>query len=58
MNRLSPLVERTYRHPGRARPSAVGVPFEAVGGQGFGADLRLFLTAWLGGFVFFTTLLA
>jgi hypothetical protein len=56
MNRLSPLVARHYRHPGRARPAAIGGAAAAAPAPG--ADLRLFVTAWLGGVVFFTTFLA
>jgi len=55
VNRLSPLVARTPRSFGRARVAAIGpgaVPMPAT------SDLRLFLTTWLGGVVFFTTLLA
>jgi hypothetical protein len=55
MNRLSPLVARTPRSFGRARAAAIGpAPAMAL----TGGDLRLFLTTWLGGVVFFTTLLA
>lgn len=56
MNRLSPLVARTPRSFGRARRDAIG-PLPAHG-SGTANDLRLFATAWLGGVVFFTTLLA
>jgi len=56
MNRLSPLVARSPRSFGRARVGAIGgAPGARVGG---GGDLRLFVTTWLGGVVFFTTLLA
>jgi hypothetical protein len=54
MNCLSPLVARTPRSFGRARVAAIG----PVAATSVGADLRLFLTTWLGGVVFFTTLLA
>ena len=54
MNRLAPLVARTPRSFARARLAAIGpVPPTATT-----SDLRLFVTAWLGGVVFFTTLLA
>jgi len=56
VNRLSPLVARTPRSPGRARVSAIGAA-PAARATG-GGDLRLFVTTWLGGVVFFTTLLA
>ena len=55
MNRLSPLVARTPRSFGRARVGAIGGAAARAGG---GGDLRLFVTTWLGGVVFFTTLLA
>ena len=56
MNRLSPLVARTPRTFGRARVGAIGAgPVARASG---GGDLRLFMTTWLGGVVFFTTLLA
>jgi hypothetical protein len=60
MNRLSPLVARTPRSLGRARLSSIGgVPARGDSvAAGLGEDLRLFATAWLGGVVFFTTLLA
>ena len=56
MNRLSPLVARTPRSFGRARVGAIGGGLGARAGGG--GDLRLFVTTWLGGVVFFTTLLA
>jgi hypothetical protein len=56
VNRLSPLVARTPRSPGRARLGAIGEG--APTGLVTGGDLRLFVTTWLGGVVFFTTLLA
>ena len=57
MNRLAPLVVRSRRSPGRARLAAIGGP-SAIPAPGLGENLRLFATAWLGGVVFFTTLLA
>ena len=56
MNRLSPLVARTPRSFGRARVGAIGGAAHAHAITG--GDLRLFVTTWLGGVVFFTTLLA
>lgn len=59
MNRLAPLVARTPRHPGRARAAAIlGAASSSGRSEGLAADLRLFATTWLGGVVFFTTLLA
>jgi len=57
MNRLAPLVARTSRSPGRARPWVIDAPAPPLA-SGFAADVKLFATAWLGGMVFFTTLLA
>jgi hypothetical protein len=56
MNRLAPLVARTPRSFGRARVAAIGPTPATLSDTG--ADLRLFVTTWLGGVVFFTTLLA
>ena len=57
MNRLSPLIER------RVGPTAATVPLPAppsFGGQEpaqWADDLRLFVTGWVGGLIFFGTLL-
>ena len=56
MNRLSPLVARTPRSFGRARVGAIEGAQEPLSVTA--SDLRLFVTTWLGGVVFFTTLLA
>ena len=60
MSRLAPLITR------RAEPRAVAVAMPVVEAEPFTeeqaalwlADLRLFVTAWLGGVVFFGTLLS
>jgi len=60
MSRLSPLIAR------RAGPRAVTVAMPTQGTEplteaqaaAWLADLRLFVTAWLGGVVFFGTLLS
>ena len=60
MSRLSPLITR------RAGPRAVAVampareagPFTSEQADAWLTDLRLFVTAWLGGVVFFGTLLS
>jgi hypothetical protein len=55
MNRLSPLIVRQVRHPGKpfARwDNAADEP--AASGMD---DVQLFLTGWLGGLVFFGTFL-
>ncbi len=63
MNRLSPLI---VRRVGRFAPvdlvpamSLIALnPPEGAGGADGVEDLRLFLSGWLGGLVFFGTLLA
>jgi hypothetical protein len=60
MSRLAPLISR------RAGPRAVAIalraaeaePFTEAQTEAWLADLRLFVTAWLGGVVFFGTLLS
>ena len=60
MSRLAPLINR------RSGPRAVAIAMPAAREEGFSeaqaaawlADLRLFVTAWLGGVVFFGTLLS
>lgn len=63
MNRLSPWIARRLPDSppafaraagaGRARAAAIAAPLAAAGD-----DLDLFVTAFLGGFVFFSTLFA
>ena len=56
MNRLSPLIDRQLRTP--ARPFAQWhMPADEAPRAAIGEDLRLFLTGWIGGLVFFGTLL-
>lgn len=55
MNRLSPLIARQIRHPGKpvaqwGEPGSEPKPARMD-------DLQLFLTGWLGGLVFFGTFL-
>lgn len=58
MNRLSPLISR------RAGPSAAALPYcpaPAFAGTDAAAwldDLKLFVTGWIGGLIFFGTLLS
>jgi hypothetical protein len=61
MSRLAPLITR---NPGPVRAVAMAVPVrqamlvsEAQAGEWL-ADLRLFVTVWLGGVVFFGTMLS
>lgn len=56
MNRLSPLIVR------RVGPMALTIPFAdpapaAAAAQARLDDLRLFATGWIGGLIFFGTLL-
>jgi len=61
MSRLAPLITR---NPGLVRAVAFAMPVrraEPVGEEqaaAWLADLRLFVTAWLGGVVFFGTMLS
>ncbi|MFN3945057.1 MAG: hypothetical protein ACK4K7_09025 [Allosphingosinicella sp.] len=58
MNRLSPLiVRRTGRFaPAEALPLPSGMSAQAAGSMA--EDLKLFVTFWIGGLVFFGTFLA
>jgi hypothetical protein len=56
MNHLSPLIVRQGRHP--ARPFAEWHQPAAEPKAKLTDDLRLFLTGWLGGLVFFGTFLS
>jgi hypothetical protein len=67
MNRLAPLITRYARRPAPARAllleDALPSADEAVArflrsAPGWAGDLKLFATAWLGGLIFFGTLLA
>ena len=60
MSRLSPLIARRAgpRSVAIAMPAREGEPFTEAQAAAWLADLRLFVTAWLGGVVFFGTLLS
>lgn len=60
MSRLSPLITRRAgpRAVAAALPALEAEPFTAAQAEAWMADLRLFVTAWLGGVVFFGTLLS
>jgi hypothetical protein len=60
MSRLSPLITRRPgpRAVAIAMPRPEGEPFGGAQADAWMADLRLFVTAWLGGVVFFGTLLS
>ena len=56
MNRLSPLIDRA---PARSRPARFAAIDAMVGTvTASGEDLRLFLTAFVGGLIFFGVLFA
>jgi hypothetical protein len=61
MNRLSPLITRRV---GRSAAAAAPMPsswfeerVEADGGERMFEDLKLFATGWVGGLIFFGTLI-
>jgi hypothetical protein len=66
MNRLSPLIVRRAVHPrppvygsrsGRAVAMTRRQPFAGVDAAAWLEDLKLFATGWVGGLIFFGTLL-
>lgn len=57
MNRCTPLITRRVGRMAIAPPCPLPRPVAAQNGGG-GEDIRLFLTGWLGGLVFFGTFLA
>jgi hypothetical protein len=56
MNRLAPLIARAPVRSGPARFAAIDAAVETVTASS--EDLRLFLTAFVGGLIFFGTLFA
>lgn len=60
MSRLAPLISRRpdSRAVALALPVFEAAPVSAAQAAEWLADLRLFVTAWLGGVVFFGTLLS
>ncbi|MDQ8757882.1 hypothetical protein RCO27_16775 [Sphingosinicella sp. LHD-64] len=56
MNRLSPLIARRIDPTATAQVD-VAVPFAGIDAAIWLDDLRLFATAWIGGLIFFGTLL-
>ena len=56
MNRLSPLIARQPRQPARPFSEWTAPVVEAPKARGMD-DFQLFLTSFLGGFVFFGTML-
>jgi hypothetical protein len=57
MNRLSPLIVRRVGPQAVAIPLASPEPFAGTDAAAWLDDLRLFATGWIGGLVFFGTLL-
>lgn len=60
MSRLAPLITRSpsLRAVTVAMPVRQAAPVSEAQAAAWLADLRLFITAWLGGVVFFGTLLS
>ena len=57
MNRLSPLISRRTGPFAAALPFAAAEPFAGTAPAAWLDDLKLFATGWLGGLVFFGTLI-
>jgi len=57
MSRLSPLIVRRVGPHAAAIPFAEPEPFAGTDAAAWLDDLRLFATGWIGGLVFFGTLL-
>jgi hypothetical protein len=57
MSRLSPLIVRRTGPWAAAPPYEEAEPFAGADAAGWLADLKLFATGWLGGLVFFGTLI-
>jgi hypothetical protein len=57
MNRLSPLIVRRVGPWAPALRYEEAEPFAGVDAAGWLDDLKLFATGWLGGLVFFGTLI-
>jgi hypothetical protein len=58
MNRLSPLITRRAGPLAAARPREEAAPFAGTDAAAWLEDLKLFTTGWIGGLVFFGTLLS
>ena len=57
MNRLSPLITRRTGPWAAALPLADSEPFAGAGPAAWLQDLKLFAVGWIGGLVFFGTLI-
>jgi hypothetical protein len=58
VNRLSPLIARRAGPRAAALPLARPDPFAGAAPAAWLEDLKLFATGWIGGLVFFGTLLS
>jgi hypothetical protein len=57
MNRLSPLIVRRVGRFAAAAPLPSPEPFAGLAAAEWLEDLKLFATGWVGGLIFFGTLL-
>jgi len=57
VNRLSPLITRRTGPRAAAVPMAAAAPFAGTDAGAWLDDLKLFATGWIGGLVFFGTLI-
>ena len=57
VNRLSPLIVRRTGPRAAALPAAAAEPFAGTDAAAWLDDLKLFATGWVGGLVFFGTLI-
>ncbi len=58
MNRLSPLIVRRVGPRAAALPAEPDSPFAGTDAAAWLDDVKLFATGWVGGLVFFGTLLS
>ena len=58
MSRLSPLIVRRVGPRAVAIPIEIALPFASAEPASWLEDLRLFATGWIGGLIFFGTLLS
>jgi hypothetical protein len=57
VNRLSPLIVRSTGRRAAALPAPRAEPFAGTDAAAWLDDLKLFATGWIGGLVFFGTLI-
>lgn len=57
MSRLTPLIVRRAGPLTAAAPGDEAEPFAGIDAAGWLEDIRMFATAWIGGLIFFGTLL-